>query len=253
MKLSSLSWKQAEEKFKEDVVVILPVGSLENHGTHGPLGTDFLIPERLSEMIAEKTDVIVLPVMPYGVCPHHKNFPGTINIGYDALVMVVRKIAFSLLKQGVRRFIFLNGHGGNDPALDTVALEIYNEGGIAATVDWWVLAGDIDERWRGGHAGGQEASAMLYVDPDSVNLDEALPLEYKNLTDNLKCININTVEFNNAKIKIMRDVKDVVYSGWFGKDDPKDATFEEGKEMLERTSNYLIEFIEEFKKIELKR
>lgn len=251
MKLSNLSWKQAEKIFKEVDTAILPVGSLENHGTHGPLGTDFLIPEKLADMIQNEIDIIVLPTIPYGVCPHHKSFPGTINIGHEALVMVVRKIVFSLLEQGIKRFIFLNGHGGNDCALDTVALELYNQGGIAATVDWWVLAGQINPDWIGGHAGREEASAIMAIDSDLIDLDAALPLDYNDLTEKLKCLSINTVKFKGANIKVMRDVRDVVESGWFGSDDPRYASKEEGEEMLKATSKYLIDFIEEFKKISL--
>ncbi|WP_425538622.1 creatininase family protein [Microaceticoccus formicicus] len=253
MKLSHLSWKQAENIFKRVDIAILPVGSVENHGTHGPLGTDYLIPERLSEMIEKETEVIVLPVIPYGVCPHHKSFPGTINIGHDALQMVVRNIVFSLFEQGIKKFVFLNGHGGNDSSLDMVALELYNRGGIAATVDWWVLAGQLNNEWVGGHAGREEASAIMAIDEDLIDLNEVVPLDYKNLTDELKCLNINTVEFKGASIKIMRDVRDVVESGWFGKDDPAFATKEEGESMLNATAKYLVDFIEEFKKIKLDR
>jgi creatinine amidohydrolase len=225
MELASMSWKRAEEVFKDIDIAILPVGSVENHGTHGPLGTDFLVPDKLAKMVAEKTKVLVLPTMPYGVCPHHRKFKGTINIG----------------------------HGGNDPALDTVALELYNKGGIAATIDWWVLAGQINPKWVGGHAGGQEASAMLAIKPEWVDLNEALPLKYNNLTEKLTCLNINTVSFKGANIKIMRDVKDVVESGWFGKDDPKLATKEEGELILRATVDYLVDFIEEFKRVDLNR
>lgn len=253
MELASMSWKRAEEVFKDIDIAILPVGSVENHGTHGPLGTDFLVPDKLAKMVAEKTKVLVLPTMPYGVCPHHRKFKGTINIGHEALLMVVRNIVFSLFEQGIKKFVFLNGHGGNDPALDTVALELYNKGGIAATIDWWVLAGQINPKWVGGHAGGQEASAMLAIKPEWVDLNEALPLKYNNLTEKLTCLNINTVSFKGANIKIMRDVKDVVESGWFGKDDPKLATKEEGELILRATVDYLVDFIEEFKRVDLNR
>lgn len=253
MKLANLSWKQAEDVFSRIDTAILPVGSVENHGTHGPLGTDYMIPERLAEMIDAKSDVIILPVLPYGVCPHHKSFPGTINIGHDVLIQLVRNIVFSLFEQGIKRFIFLNGHGGNDAALDTVALELYNQGGIAATVDWWVLAGQLNPDWAGGHAGREEGSAIMAIDESLIDINEALPLQYNNLTDNFKCLNINTVEYKGANIKIMRDVRDVVESGWFGKDDPKYSTKEEGIEMLNATADYLLDFIKEFKKINLSR
>lgn len=251
MELASLTWKEAEEIFKEIDTVILPVGSLENHGTHGPLGTDFMVPDKLAKMVSEKVGVLVLPTMPYGVCPHHMSFPGTINIGHDALIAVVRNISFSLLEQGIKRFIFLNGHGGNSPALESVALDIYNNEGIAAVVDWWSLAGQLNSKWAGGHGGGQEASAMLAIKPEWVKLDEAMPRQYNNLSDTLVGSSLNTIMFKDANIKVMRDVRDVVESGWYGPDDPKDADIEDGKKMLETTADYIVEFIKEFKKVKL--
>lgn len=252
MKLASLSWKQAEEYFENSDIVMIPVGSVENHGTQGPLGTDFIIPTHLAEMIETKTEILVAPTMPYGVCPHHKSYPGTINIGYDGLVNVMRGITDSLFNQGIKKFVFLNGHGGNNPALDTVALEIYNKGGVVACVDWWSLAGQINSEWKGGHAGGQETSAILAIDDSLVDLEACLPRKSNNLTENLTVSSINMVRFKGSDIRVMRDVRDVVESGWFGPDDPKDATAEYGKVMLETTADYITDFINEFKKVELK-
>lgn len=251
MKLASLSWKQAEKYFKNNDTIMIPVGSIENHGTQAPLGTDFIIPSYLSEMIEEKTEILVAPTMPYGVCPHHKSYPGTINIGYDGLVSVMRGVTSSLFEHGIRRFVLLNGHGGNNPALDTVGLEIYNQGGIVACIDWWSLAGQINPEWKGGHAGGQETSAILAIDESLVNLEESMPRKSNDLSENLKVSSINMVNFKDADIRIMRDVRDVVESGWFGPDDPKDATVELGKTMLDTTANYIADFIEEFKKVKL--
>lgn len=251
MKLASLSWKQAEEYFKDNDIIMIPVGSVENHGTQGPLGTDFIIPSHLAEMIEEKTEILVAPTMPYGVCPHHKSYPGTINIGYEGLVNVMRGITSSLFNQGIKRFVFLNGHGGNNAALDTVGLEIYHEGGIVACIDWWSLAGQINPEWKGGHAGGQETSAILAIDDKLVDLDVCLPRESNNLTDDLMVSSINMVRFKDADVRIMRDVRDVVESGWFGPDDPKDATAEVGRIMLDTTANYIADFIKEFKKVKL--
>ncbi|MFQ3620924.1 MAG: creatininase family protein [Spirochaetales bacterium] len=96
MYLASLSWKKAEKAITADRPVIVPLGSVENHGTQLPLGTDFMVPEALARMIEEPTDVLVLPVMPYGVCSHHMDFPGTLNIGHEAFLAVMRNLVGSL-------------------------------------------------------------------------------------------------------------------------------------------------------------
>jgi len=169
MRLDEMTWKQAEEYFRGDVLAVLPVGSVEQHGPLGPLGTDYLIPEELARRLAKRSDVLVLPAMPYGVCPHHLSFPGTIDIGYEALFAVLEGIAASLMTHGVRRFLILNGHGGNSPAIERAALNIYRRGGLSAIIDWWSLAPQLNPAWQGGHGAGQEASAIMAFRPGLVD------------------------------------------------------------------------------------
>ena len=155
MFLEKITWKQAEGYFKEKDIAIIPVGSTENHGSQLCLGTDFLIPRRLCEMMDERLNILIAPTVPFGVGDQHINFPGTITIGYDGLYDLMTRIVDQLYGFGIRKFVFLNGHGGNTPVLQRVALELDERHAMGAILNWWLLAGELDPRWKGGHGGGE--------------------------------------------------------------------------------------------------
>ena len=85
MRLEVMTWKQAERYFQTHDMAVLPIGSIENHGSHLALGTDFLVPSKIAEQLDRESGVLILPAVPYGVADHHGGFPGTISIGYDGL------------------------------------------------------------------------------------------------------------------------------------------------------------------------
>ncbi len=248
MYLAKVSFKQAEEYFKHSQIALIPIGATENHGTHLALGTDHMVPSRLAEMIEERTGILVTPPVPYGVSDHHNGFCGTISIGYEGLYITVNAIVESLYRAGIRRFVFLNGHGGNNPVLSRIALEVSQKGyGAAACINWWSLAGQLNPEWKGGHGGGQETAAMLAIDPSTVDMSLIEDFTHGNLNAALPHVTIGSVEFEGAIIDMVRDVKAVTPAGWFGPDHPSTATEEWGREMLQRVADYCVKFIEAFR------
>ena len=151
MYLAKMTTAQAKEAFEKDPIIVIPVGSTEQHGTQGALGTDFMVPSYLADHVEDVDNVIVAPTVPYGVCPYHLSFEGSINIGYEGLYMVLHGIMDSLMQHGAKRFVVLNGHGGNTPSIDRAALEVYHKGGVCASVDWWSLVAQLDKKFDGGH------------------------------------------------------------------------------------------------------
>ena len=85
MRLEHMTWKQAQAYFAEHDTVVIPVGSIENHGSHLALGTDFLVPSHIAQTIDQQTDVLIAPAVPYGVADHHFGFPGTVSVSYTHL------------------------------------------------------------------------------------------------------------------------------------------------------------------------
>jgi creatinine amidohydrolase len=110
-----LNWMQLERYLEGDDRVVLPLGSTEQHG-YLSLGTDNILAQRVSLEAAEPLGVPVLPVLPYGLTPSFAAFPGSPSLRLATLSAVVRDVLGSLHAQGFRRFLLVNGHGGNMPA-----------------------------------------------------------------------------------------------------------------------------------------
>ncbi|GIP33832.1 creatininase family protein [Paenibacillus sp. J2TS4] len=114
-------------KIKQKSCAILPIGAVEAHGPHLPLGTDNLLAERLARRLAERTDSFVLPTLPYGQVWSLQNFPGSINVSNEALIQMLYDIGESLARQGFSLFVMLNGHLGNAVALKETARLLYRD------------------------------------------------------------------------------------------------------------------------------
>ena len=155
MRLSNLTWPKAEEYFRAHDTVLIGIGSIECHGRHMPLGTDTLIPDFLLDKIEQKSDVLICPTIPYGATESLCDYPGTINLGTELLYQVLGRVCDSLFQHGARRFVILNGHGGNIKSIDRVGYDIQRKGGILAELNWWLMAWDMDPAWKGGHGGGE--------------------------------------------------------------------------------------------------
>jgi len=115
MRARELNWMQVEEYLRRDDRAVLPVGSTEQHG-YLSLETDNILAERVSAEAAEPLGVLVLPVVPYGLTPSFAAYPGSPSLRLGTYVAVLRDLLDSLRGQGFRRFLLVNGHGGNVPA-----------------------------------------------------------------------------------------------------------------------------------------
>lgn len=251
MRLEHNSWMQVKEYFDKKNIVVVPLGSVENHGSHMGLGTDFIIPDKIIDLLESRIDVLSTPVMPFGMADHHTSFPGTLSIGHDGLYLVMSRITEQLYNYGARKVIFLNGHGGNTPVLNRIGLDMNKKGALCAIIDWWSLAGKINPTWKGGHAGAQETSALLYVNPDYVHMDYAREFTPQNLSEELIYEGANDVLCNGIPVSVPRLVEKFSSAGWFGQDDIKTATKEWGEEMLNATADFLADFIVKFEKVKI--
>ena len=253
MFLEKISWVQAKEYFEKKDTVIIPVGSTENHGTQLCLGTDFLIPRKLCEIMDERLEVLIAPTIPYGVGDQHTNFPGTISIGSDGLYMLVSRVVDELYKFGIRKFVFLNGHGGNTATLQRVCVDLDSKNALGAVLNWWTIAGDLNPAWKGGHGGAEETAAMLAIDPSCVHMHYFKPFEPKNLSEELTFDGAYNVSFKGISIPVPRHVDRWSECGWYGPDSPKEATVKWGKDMLWATADFCEDFIEAFERVIIKK
>ena len=114
--LEEMNAVQVKRNINEKTIAILVFGACENHGDHMPFGSDFIFPMELAKRIAGKLDKknsIILPAIPYGVSLHHNEFQMTMSLEPHTLVMVIEDLFRSIIKNGIRRILIINGHDGN--------------------------------------------------------------------------------------------------------------------------------------------
>jgi len=263
MYLERMNYKEVEEYLKKDDLVVIPVGSIENHGLHMPLGTDTLIPNKIIELMEEKLNlkginkVIVAPTINYGSTDDLSGFPGTITLGIDGLKNLLLSICNQFYKFGFRRFVILNGHGGNCKSIDSVGISMFKKGCWLACLNWWLIVGELNPFYKGGHGGGEETAGIMAVDPsliknEYINEPEGI---LNDVSEELKSSSWTSVSFKGANVTIPRLVNHLTKNGWLthgmGSDNPTRANETWGKEMLDCMADYLIDFIDTFKKAEL--
>jgi len=167
--LQKLHWLKVREIIPSKIdTVILPIGTVEPHGT-ACIGTDNVIPETIGEGIAERINALVAPTISYGITRSLYGYPGGMTVSADAFGSYVREVLGSLAKLGFHNVIIMNGHGGNNSVLKEEAFEFNAATGHnIAVVHWWELCDRLDRQFwghPGGHAGTNECAIAQAIDP----------------------------------------------------------------------------------------
>lgn len=164
-----------------DALLVVPVGSTEQHGPHLATGTDALIAtavaERAAAAAAKPETIVLAPTLAYGASDHHLPFGGTLSLGVSTYQLVLSDLLASAASAGFRRVFVLNGHGGNAAACAIAVAEASRRHGLLAATAMpsdLVEAGAIEGPLHG-HAGSFETSLVLALDPERVRLDLARP------------------------------------------------------------------------------
>jgi creatinine amidohydrolase len=247
--LGEMNAIQVRDKITEKTIAILVLGACENHGDHMPFGSDFIFPMKLIEKVVDeiskndtsasiqnKNNLILLPAIPYGVSSHHNDFQMTMSLEPSTMISIIENIFSSLVKNGIKRILVINGHDGNISPVEIASRKIKNENpdaAIACLESWWALVGqknkDLFEVWNGlGHGGEAETSAMLSVRPDLVTVDYSSDQVIPNLP--------------NDEIRIYWKFNELTNTGITGA--PKKASVEKGQEIIRILTNVIISFID---------
>ena len=163
----------------ERAIVLVPVGSIEQHGPHLPLDTDTVIAEAACRAAASLLDdrrVVVAPAVAFGASGEHQSFAGTSSIGSEALRIVVVELVRSM-RTWAQRVVFVNGHGGNLAALNDTVEQLRYEGHDVA---WLPCASERDADL---HAGHTETSLLLHLCPERVRMGRAVPGDLRPLAE----------------------------------------------------------------------
>ena len=159
--------------------VIVPVGSTEDHGDHGPLWTDVYIPLEVAKRAASELEALVAPPIAFGLAHDHRGAHGLIHLKLDTFVALVRDVCTSLAESGFRRIVLLNGHYVNSWALSYAAAQFFDalpEGTRVYPFPYWqALPPDRAAQYLSGeaglHANVGETSAVLAIDPELCDMD----------------------------------------------------------------------------------
>lgn len=254
-----LTWPEIRQAAADDRAVLIPFGATEDHGPHLPLSTDNIIVESICLEAARRSpqDMLVTPLIPFGLDEHHMDFPGTITIDIEPLIQFVAGAAISIARHGFRHILIANGHGSNRPIADLAARKtVLATGAVCAVVAPnaavdKTLAEPVLSRERrsapGGiaHAGEYETAMMLHLRPDLVQMDRAVQ---ENGQLKLKYFNWDHPERSA-----------LTWNDWWSRmsktgvcGDPTLATEEFGAHVFAATVTNLIELVREFRTIPIR-
>lgn len=249
-----LTWPQINAAVEQRKVVILPVGSTEQHGYHLPIDTDSKLVSSVSMEAGRRApeNMLVLPPVNYGYCHHVMDFPGTINIEPSTFVRLLLDITRSVAYHGFKRIIVINGHGSNAPLVEQVGRQTnLQTDAMCCTLSWWQLIADY---WNsevrtsvipGGcaHACELETSMYMHIDGEKVLRDRIKGAIPSFLTDIEGADKWQKVDLTgpNGPVSIVDWTSSYSETGSFG--EPEKATDEKGELAFEHAVGQLIELV----------
>jgi creatinine amidohydrolase len=248
-------------------MVIIPVASLEQHGNHLPIGTDFINGVERCKLIAQERDILVSPVLMAGQSPYHMGFAGTITLSAETILKVHLEAVESLIKHGFKRFVIMNAHGGNR-AISTLLVDQINQttAGVAVSFGEAIrpfmepsstTPGTVLDR----HAGTEETSNSLYLMPTLVQLDKAVTAELtlpKHLEDMLPEVLEDDptalMLFLAEGLKAEETGKktssvEMSTTGVWGERDPREGSAKRGEDINRRTISAAVKFIDRWNQL----
>ena len=192
MQLHLQTWQEIESYLETSRGLIIPIGSTEQHGPNGLLGTDIICPEVIAEQAGNRGDILVAPSFNVGCAQHHMAFPGSITLRPSTMIAAMTDWVNSLACHGFTHFYFLNGHGGNVATIQAAFSEIHAQRSLKSgsgapeglqlmCQNWWQLKGVFDlckklyPEGHGAHATPSEVSVTYYAYPDAVKQADMSP------------------------------------------------------------------------------
>ncbi|MEL7037974.1 MAG: creatininase family protein [Cyanobacteria bacterium J06592_8] len=242
-----LTWTEINQMSdKENVVIIQPIGSIEQHGPHLPIIVDSAIATAVTghalAQLNPEIPAYALSTLYYGKSNEHWHFPGTITLSSNTLSAVLMETGESIYRAGFRKFVFINAHGGQPQVLDMVARDLhqkYEDFMIFPLFVWRVPNAATDlltpkELEYGIHAGDAETSLMLSILPDQVRSDQVVCEYPHNLPE-------NSMLSMEGKLPFAWVTRDLTRSGVLG--DATVATKEKGDKILQSLTKSWVKVI----------
>lgn len=183
------TWAEIGQFLERSRTIVIPIGSNEQHGPTGLLGTDWMCPEIIAGEAQKLADILIAPTFNIGMAQHHLGFPGTISLRPSTFMAAIGDWVRSLAGHGFEKIFFLNGHGGNIASIEAAFSELYAEASFARRragfalklCNWWDLEG-VDALAReqfpsghGIHATPTEVAVTQWAYPDFIKSAEYSP------------------------------------------------------------------------------
>lgn len=252
--LARMTYKEAEEAFRKNPVILIPMGSTEQHGPQCPVG-DFRIAETLSREIAKRTGSISAPVIPYSEGASARNFPGAIPLRPETLYQVVWDVCQGFLRFDLDHLMLVCGDHGNIPILERLVRDLKDKEGIrVAMVEQfrWFTPAWLEELYNQptppiGHGGDPVTSLNLHLFPEDVRTDLIGPVERLPF-QGLRAQGLSQVTFDDHMFYLPLDYDEISPSGVLG--DASIASGEIGEKIWKRFIQNGIDIVERFKTIQ---
>lgn len=258
VRLAELTSAEMRARLPADPVVLLPVGSHEDHGPQAPMG-DFMSAERIAELIARRASAagsptLVAPVLPFGGANFFGSTPGGIALSQTTIRAVFSDMLEDLLRHGLKRLIFINGHNGNVEPIRDVTQVIYRRDGlIIPSFYLWAVSDTILRRQRGnemagranGHGGDPMTSVNMYLFPDCVRADliEATPEPGEVL--GVTVSGFGTIRFDGVDMHVPVEMDEIGPNGVWAAD-PSLASREVGEKLVESLTDIGARFVQHY-------
>ncbi len=191
MLLHLMTWPEVENYLQTNTGMIIPIGSTEQHGPTGLIGTDAICAEAIAKGVGEQTHTIVGPTINVGMALHHTAFPGSMSLRPSTLIQVIVDYLTSLTEAGFTRYFFINGHGGNISTLKAAFSETYYHlshlkipqgDRVRAQVGNWFMCRSVYQKAKelygdeeGSHATPSEVAVTQFVYPESIKKADLSP------------------------------------------------------------------------------
>jgi len=260
--LPHMTVPEVEALLEKTDMVIIPVASLEQHGNHLPIGTDFINGVEKSKLIAQERDILVAPVLMAGQSPYHMGFSGTITLRAETILQVHMEAVESLIRHGFKRFVILNAHGGNR-AISTLLVDQINQTTAGVAVSFGAATRPFMEppvtapsTVLDRHGGTGETSSSLYLMPDLVQLDKAVAAELT-LPAHLEEMLPEVVAGDPTALMLFlaeglkaeetgkkTSSAEMSTTGVWGERDPKEGSAARGEDETRKTVNAAVRFID---------
>jgi creatinine amidohydrolase len=251
--LAKMPWPKVEAALRKSDIVIIPVGSTEQHGRHIPVDNDHFVAFQMARQVAErlspKLSVVVCPPVAYGISPHHMGFPGTITLTTETFTAMMKEIVRALIKHGFRKILIINGHGGNTAALQSVISDMKLESGLPVYLyqtNWWEIGSDVINKTCTPpvfHSEETETSVALALD-QTIDMSEAKD-EYPQTESSF--VRYDVTAPGPQVRAALPGMRTITKSGTIGY--PSKATKEKGTAIMNVVTERICQFLIEISKV----